>query len=101
MLHDRTIKTDIIKNIQTKTEEICTLLHTETIFFNERIHTYVGVKLHHGYTFFTSDGGNITYPRGVHGKTVENIYRTLKEKKVYATKTQDGHIYKIKPKKDK
>lgn len=98
MLHENNIKTILIERIKRYTEEYSTILRDNKIFFDNKIDKYHGIKFHHGYPFLIDKDNVITYPRGITGKIVMDVYITLKNKKIHSIKEIEGRNYKVRPK---
>jgi hypothetical protein len=98
MLHDRepTMKILIIEKLRNYVKEYQEILKNDTIYFQDKVDKYSGVKLHHGYVFLFESPTQLTYPRGIHGKILVNILNKLKEKKVYSINQNEGLTYKVK-----
>lgn len=99
MLHDRTVKTDIIENIKGRVEKYIRFFSVDTLLLNQKVHTYIGCKIQNEHIFLINESGRITYPRGVHGKVLKEVYEKLKNREFYVKKTFEGVQYKVKPKK--
>ena len=99
MLHVRHIKNEIIRNLHKKVNEIDKTLRCKEIFFNKKIQTYCGVKLHNGYVFLFNENKELTYPRGIHGSTLKQIYLQIKNNEVHGFVTVGDQRLKIKLKK--
>jgi hypothetical protein len=100
MLHEKTIKNAIIKNLQGKIQEFEKITHCKEAIFNTKIKTYIGVKLHHGYIFLINEGNSIVYPRGIHGSVLREVYKIVKNKDIHGILLNGDQKIKIKMKKN-
>ena len=100
MLHVKNIKTEVIKKLHRKITDFNRITSCKEVYFNKKIKTYVGTKLHHGYVFLITEGNTLVYPRGVHGSVLRDVYITIKNQEIHGILMNEKQKIKIKLKKN-
>lgn len=99
MLHEKTLKTLLVNQIKSRTEDHVKILGCDSIYFDEPIENFIGVKLHHGYPFFFDSDNRLTYPRGMNGQIIVETIRKFQGRKCYVYRINNGLSFKVRMKK--
>lgn len=100
MLHEnKDLKTLIIRKIQLRLNNVAEVTKSREFYFDEKVEEkYLGIKLHHGHPFLFEGFNQLTYLRGISGKTILDTFLKINQKRIYSIHQKNGLTYRVREK---
>jgi hypothetical protein len=99
MLHEKSIKVDIVQKLQEKVKQATIITQCEELYFNNEIGSFTGVKLHQGRVFLVKENTGIVYPIGIHGSILKQVFTKVRNHEFYGYSKKGEKKYKVNTKK--